>query len=124
LLIAAVLADSDIKELLELAHELGMNALVEVHTEAELERVLPIGPRLIGVNNRDLQTFEVDFANTGRLRALIPAGIVTVAESGIKTPGDVRRLRDLGVDAVLVGETLVRSKNVFSEAQVLVAAGS
>jgi indole-3-glycerol phosphate synthase len=123
LLIAAVLADGDLKELLELTHELGMNALVEVHTEAELERVLPIKPRVIGVNNRDLQTFKVDFENTGRLRALIPAGIVTVGESGIKSPDDIRRLRDLGVDAVLVGETLVRSKNVYSQTQTLVAAG-
>ena len=124
LLIAAVLSDGDLELLLALTHELGLNALVEVHTEAELERVLPVEPRVIGVNNRNLQTFQVDFENTGRLRALIPAGILTVAESGIKTPDDVRRLRDLGVDAVLVGESLVRSRNAFDQAQALVVAGS
>lgn len=124
LLIAAVLSDGDLRELLNLTHELDMNALVEVHKEEEMERALAVGPRVIGINNRDLQTFEVDFENTGRLRELIPEGVVTVGESGIKTPGDVRRLRDLGIDAVLVGETLVRSKDVFAAAQALVAAGA
>lgn len=123
LLIAAVLGDGDLSSLLELTHKLGMNALVEVHTDAELSRVLPMGPRIIGINNRNLQTFEVDFENTARLRQRIPAEIATVGESGLRTPDDVRAMRDIGVDAVLVGETLVKSKDVFHTARALVRAG-
>jgi indole-3-glycerol phosphate synthase len=123
LLIAAVLGDSDIRDLLKLAHKLGMNALVEVHTEAELARVLPLQPRIIGVNNRNLQTFEVDFANTARLRAMIPDDIVVVGESGLKTAEDVQQMRDIGVDAILVGETLVKSKDTYQAARLMVEAG-
>ncbi|MCI0394582.1 MAG: indole-3-glycerol phosphate synthase TrpC [Chloroflexi bacterium] len=123
LLIAAVLEGGEIAELLALAHQLQMNALVEVHTEQELEQVLPLKPRVVGVNNRNLQTFEVDFETTARLRRLIPAGVLVVAESGIKTPEDVRRLRELGVNAILVGETLVKSKDVYETARTLVQAG-
>jgi indole-3-glycerol phosphate synthase len=100
-----------------------MAVLVEVHTEAELARVLPLAPGIIGVNNRDLQTFEVDFANTARLRALIPGEIAVVGESGLKTPEDIRAMARAGVDAVLIGETLVRSKDVAATARALVAAG-
>lgn len=123
LLIAAVLGDGDLRELLKTTHQLGMNALIEVHTQAELERVLPLNPRLIGVNNRNLQTFAVDFENTARLRRLIPDEAVTVGESGLKTADDVRRMGDIGVDAVLVGETLVRSKDVYETAKRFVEAG-
>jgi indole-3-glycerol phosphate synthase len=123
LLIAAVLGDGDLRELLKSTHQLGMNALVEVHTQAELERALPLNPRLIGVNNRNLQTFAVDFENTARLRRLIPDEVVTVGESGLKTADDVRRMADIGVDAVLVGETLVRSKDVYQTAKRFVEAG-
>jgi len=123
LLIAAVLGEGDLKSLLALTHELGMNALVEVHTQKELEKVLPLNPRIVGVNNRNLQTFEVDFENTARLRAMVPDEIVTVGESGIKRPDDVRQMAAIGVDAVLVGETLVRSKNVERTARALAAAG-
>jgi indole-3-glycerol phosphate synthase len=123
LLIAAVLGDNDIRDLLQLTHKLGMNALVEVHTEEELARVLPLEPRIIGVNNRNLQTFEVDFANTGRLRAMIPEGIVVVGESGLKTADDVQQMRDMGVDAILVGEGLLKSQNVYLAARTLVEAG-
>lgn len=123
LLIVAVLSDSDLKELLALTHELGMNALVEVHTEAELERALAVEPRIIGVNNRNLQTFEVDFENSGRLRRLIPKEIVTVGESGIQTADDVRRMRVLGLNAILVGEALVKSKDVYETTRALVRAG-
>lgn len=124
LLIAAVLSPGELGELLALTHELGMEALVEVHTEAELQSVLAVNPRVIGVNNRNLQTFAVDFENTARLRSLIPDGIVTVGESGIKTVDDVRRMRDIGVDAILVGETLVRSGDVMGTARAFVQAGS
>jgi indole-3-glycerol phosphate synthase len=123
LLIAAVLGSNDLKELLDLTHKLGMNALVEVHTQEELERVLLLGPRVIGVNNRNLQTFQVDFDNTARLRKLIPADVVVVAESGIKTAEDVRFLRHIGVDAILVGESIVTSKDVYKATQALVKAG-
>lgn len=123
LLITAVLSDTEIRDLLQLTHKLGMNALIEVHTQAELERVLSLKPRIIGVNNRNLQTFEVDFANTARLRALIPDDIVVVGESGIKTAHDVTLLREIGVDAVLVGETLVTSNDIARTARQFVNAG-
>lgn len=123
LLIASVLGEGDLTALLDLTHELGMNALVEVHGQGELEKVLPLKPRIVGVNNRNLQTFEVDFANTARLRAEIPDGVLTVGESGIKTPEDVRQMAAIGVDAILVGEALVRSKNVAKSASALAAAG-
>ena len=80
-------------------------------------------PALIGVNNRNLQTFEVDFDNTSRLRAFIPADVAVVGESGLKTPDDVRAMRLAGVDAVLVGETLVRSKDVAATTRAFVNAG-
>ncbi|HEX6384140.1 MAG TPA: indole-3-glycerol phosphate synthase TrpC [Anaerolineae bacterium] len=123
LLIAAVLGDSDLRQLLKLSQQLGMSTLVEVHTREELERVLPLAPRVIGVNNRNLQTFEVDFENTARLRGLVPEGVMVVAESGLKTAEDVRRMRDIGVDAVLVGETLVKSKNIFKTTAAFAGAG-
>ena len=123
LLIASVLGSGDLASLLEVTHELGMNALVEVHTDDELERVLALNPPIVGINNRNLQTFEVDFENTARLRRKIPPGIVTVAESGIKNSDDVRNLTEIGVDAILVGEALVRSKDVFRAARDLVRAG-
>lgn len=123
LLIAAVLSDNDVQSLLTLTHKLGMNALVEVHTEEELERMLPLGPRIIGVNNRNLQTFEVDFANTARLRQMIPADVVTVGESGLKTEDDVREMLKIGVDAILVGETLVKSKDLYGTVASFVKAG-
>jgi indole-3-glycerol phosphate synthase len=124
LLIAAVLSDTDLKELLALTHELDMNALVEVHTEAEVERVLPLQPRIIGVNNRNLQTFEVDLDNSARLHRLIPSHTLTVAESGIQLPEDVRQMRQIGVNAVLVGESLVKSKNRYEATRALVRAGA
>lgn len=123
LLIVSVLGDNDLKSLLDLTRSLGMDALVEVHTRAELERALPLGPRLIGVNNRDLRTFEVDFQNTARLREMIPEHIAMVAESGVKTAEDVRRMADIGVDAVLVGEALVKSKDILKTTRAFVAAG-
>ncbi len=123
LLIAAVLEDGEIADLLTLTRQLGMEALVEVHTEEELERVLPLGPRIVGVNNRNLQTFEVDFENTARLRQIIPDAIVTVGESGLKTAENVKQMGAMGVDAVLVGETLLKSKDVFNTARSFVLAG-
>ena len=123
LLIGAVLGAADMAALLQVTHELGMNALVEVHTREELEKVLPLKPRVVGINNRNLQTFEVDFENTARLRKLIPEDLVVVAESGIKSGEDVQRMADIGVDAILVGESLVRSKDPFAATKELVRAG-
>lgn len=123
LLIAAVLGGGDMQALLRVCRELHMQALVEVHTVQELERVLPLAPRIVGVNNRNLQTFEVDFENTARLRDLVPADIVIVAESGIKSAEDVQRMAQIGVDAILVGESLVRSKDPGAAARALVRAG-
>lgn len=123
LLIAAVLGDSELRDLLALSRKLGMAALIEVHDEDELARVLPLQPRLIGINNRDLQTFEIDFGNTARLRALVPPEIAVVGESGLKTPDDVRAMKAAGVDAVLVGEALVRSKDIGGATRAFVAAG-
>ncbi len=108
LLIMAVLGDADYRDLLAYARELGMEALVEVHDEVELERALRAAPRVVGVNNRDLRTFEVDLSTTARLRPLIPDDVLLVAESGIRGAGDVTTLREMGVDAILVGESLVR----------------
>jgi indole-3-glycerol phosphate synthase len=123
LLIAAVLADGEIRDLLALTRQLGMHALVEVHTEQELRRALPLGARILGVNNRDLNTFKVDFENTARLRRLIPDDLVAVGESGLKTTSDVERMYELGVDAILVGETLVKSQEPLEMAKAFVRSG-
>jgi indole-3-glycerol phosphate synthase len=119
LLIVSVLTDRELSDLLALTRELGMEALIEVHDEAELTRALAIKPAIIGINNRDLRTFQVDFTTTERLRPLIPPGITVVAESGIQTPGDVRHLGQLNVDAMLIGETLVRAKNIPAKVREL-----
>lgn len=105
LLIAAVLGDADLKALIRLTDSLGMQALVEVHDEAELDRALAVNAPMIGVNNRNLNTFQVDMENTGRLRAMIPADKVVVGESGIKDEADVARMAEMGCDAILIGET-------------------
>ena len=110
LLIAAVLGDNDLKRLLAETRRTGMEALVEVHDEAEAERAVALGAQVIGVNNRDLRTFTVDLSVTARLRPLIPADRVVVSESGIHTAADVQRLAALGVDAMLVGESLVTAR--------------
>ena len=113
LLIAAVLPDGPLVELLALARELGLGALVEVHDEEELERVLRTDAEVIGINNRDLRTFHTDIAVTERLRARIPEGRIVVSESGIQAREDAQRVRALGVHAVLVGEALMTSDNVI-----------
>lgn len=123
LLIVRVLSDSELHDLFRLTHKLGMKALVEVHTAEEMARALAVGPQIVGVNNRNLQTFEVDFDNTARLRDMVPADVILVGESGIKTADDVVRMAAIGVDAILVGETLVRSKDIYQIARSFVAAG-
>lgn len=108
LLIVAVLGDNELRALHQLARSLGMHALVEVHDETELDRALAIDPTIIGVNNRNLKTFDVDIDNTARLRARIPAGIAVVGESGIRNADDVARMAAMGCDAILVGETFCK----------------
>jgi indole-3-glycerol phosphate synthase len=109
LLIAAILVQEQLRDYLQMAAELGMDVLVEVHDEKELEKSLAAGSRIIGINNRDLRDFTVDLATTIRLRQEIPDIIPVVSESGIKDRHDIRMLQDHGVTAVLVGESLMRS---------------
>lgn len=111
LLICSILSREQTKEYLKLTHELGMSALVEVHTEKEVDQALEAGAEIIGVNNRNLQDFSVDVSNSLRLRPLVPPSVVFVAESGIKTREDIRILAENGVDAVLIGETLMLSRD-------------
>ena len=112
LLIAAILEDAQLKDLIEQARELEMEALVEVHDEAQVERALVAGADLIGINNRDLHTFDVDLGTTERLRKLVPDDKVVVSESGIRGLEDVERLAESGIHAVLVGEALITAKDV------------
>ncbi|MDR2921771.1 MAG: indole-3-glycerol phosphate synthase TrpC [Treponema sp.] len=109
LLICALLDGDTLAHYIKTAAELGMSALVEIHGGSEAEQAVRAGARIIGINNRDLKTFKVDLAVTARLRSLVPAGILTVAESGIKSPDDVRALSGLNLDAALVGESLMRA---------------
>ena len=112
LLIAAILDDVALRDLTAQARDLDMDALVEVHDEAQVERALNAGADLIGINNRDLRTFDVDLATTERLRPLIPDDKVVVSESGIESKADVERLATCGVHAVLVGEALITAPDV------------
>ena len=109
LLICAILSREQLKGYLELAHSLGMSALVEAHDEAEIKTAVDIGAKIIGVNNRNLKNFNVDTGNSAKLRELVPKDIVFVSESGIQTAEDVENLREIGVNAVLIGETLMRA---------------
>lgn len=112
LLIAAILDDSRLEDFQALAADLTMDSLVEVHTEAEVERVLRIGARLIGINNRDLATFKTDLETTFRLTREIPEDRVVVSESGIARREDVERLREAEVDAALIGEAFLKSPDI------------
>ena len=111
LLICALLSADMIRYYLKICDELGMSALVEVHDENEVVEAVEAGARIIGVNNRNLKTFEVDIENAIRLRSRVPEHILFIAESGISTPEDIGRLRAAGVNGVLIGETLMRSKD-------------
>ncbi len=123
LLIAALLKGNVLRDLRLEAEGLGMQSLVEVHDEAEVEHALAAGATIIGVNNRDLRNFEIDFDTTARLRPLIPDTCILVSESGINGADDVARLKEIGADAMLVGERLVRSKDVGARVWELVQAG-
>ncbi|HWQ79416.1 MAG TPA: indole-3-glycerol phosphate synthase TrpC [Anaerovoracaceae bacterium] len=109
LLICALLDQETLEDYIQTAHKLGLSALVEAHTEPEVRMAVTAGARIIGVNNRDLKTFELDINTSIRLRGLTPNDVLFISESGIKTPEDIARLRENKVDAVLIGETLMRS---------------
>jgi indole-3-glycerol phosphate synthase len=109
LLIARAVPPDDLKRLLDAAAEAGLQALVEVHDEAEVERAVGAGAPCIGINNRDLHTFQTSLETTLRLRPRIPPDRLVVSESGLQTPQDVRRVAAAGVDAILVGEALLRA---------------
>lgn len=109
LLICAILSKEQLSEYLGIAHSLGLSALVEAHDEDEVRTALSVGAGIIGVNNRDLRTFTVDINNSARLRKLVPPDVLFVSESGIKTAADIEALRSNGTNAVLIGETLMRS---------------
>ena len=111
LLICTLLDTDTIVRYLSLCRELGLAALVEAHNEAEIASAVSTGARIIGVNNRDLKDFSVDFSNAARLRNQIPPECIYVAESGVKGPEDVAALRSIGADAALIGETLMRSED-------------
>ena len=119
LLIAAILSEEQMRTFRELAATYGMAALVEVHADDELERGLASGAEIVGVNNRNLHTFDVDLATSERLAARIPAGILKVTESGIHTHADVERMLAAGFQSFLVGEHLMKSKDPAAALQVL-----
>jgi indole-3-glycerol phosphate synthase len=123
LLIAAVLPSDRIAELLELTRALGMTAVVEVHDEGEVERVLGLAPRVVGINNRNLRDFSVDLETFERLRSLLPDDVLVIGESGVHTAADVRLLARMGADAVLVGEALVTAPDVAAKVRELVSGG-
>lgn len=109
LLICSILGEAEIKEYIHVCDDLGLSALVEAHDEKEVQTALNAGARIIGVNNRNLKDFSVNTDNSRKLRELIPTNILFVSESGVKTAEDVAALREVGADAVLIGETLMRA---------------
>ena len=119
LLIAAVLDKYKLKDYFDIANDLGISSLFEIHNEEELEKVLNLNPRIIGVNNRDLKTFEVDINNSVRLRKLIPNNIIFVSESGIKCREDIKTLEENKTNAVLIGESLMTKKDKEKEIKKL-----
>lgn len=119
LLIAAVLDKYKLKDYFEIANSLGLSSLFEIHNEEELEKILNLNLRIIGVNNRDLKTFEVDINNSVRLRKLIPNNIIFVSESGIKCREDIKILEENKTNAVLIGETLMIKKDKEKEIKKL-----
>ena len=121
LLIAAVLNQEQLKELVSLSHSLGLRCLVELHNTGEVERAVLSGAEIIGINNRDLNTFTVDITTTRRLRPLIPQERIVISESGIKSKRDIEKLGKWGVDAVLVGEALVTAGDVMAKMKELLS---
>jgi len=114
LLIAAILSDWQLRAFKHMAFRFGMDALVEIHDETEAKRAVASGCHFIGINNRNLNTFEVDLATTEKLRPMLPAEAIVVGESGVSTREDAQRLKNAGVDALLVGESLMKSGDAAS----------
>ncbi len=115
LLIVAILDDALLRDMLARARELGLDALVEVHNEAEAERAVGAGVTLFGINNRDLHSFKVDLGTTERVRPLLPAEAIVIGESGVHTKADVERLHRAGVRAILVGEAFMTAPDVAAK---------
>lgn len=111
LLICSILSESEIRHCIGICDELGISALVEVHNEEEIGMAVRAGARIVGVNNRNLKDFSVDTENSRRLRKMVPDSIIFVAESGVKTADDIAVLREIGADAVLIGETLMKASD-------------
>ena len=111
LLICSILSEEQVRDYIGICDTLGLSALVEAHDEAEVAMAVRAGARMIGVNNRNLKDFTVDTANSRRLRELIPGDVLFVSESGVKSAEDIRLLREIGADAVLIGETLMRAED-------------
>lgn len=109
LLIVSILTQEELKHYINISDELGLSALVEAHDQFELEQALKAGARIVGVNNRNLKDFSVDTDNSRRLREMVPKEVLFVSESGVSGAEDVKRLRDIGADAVLIGESLMRA---------------
>lgn len=109
LLICSILSDRELKEYMEICDRLGLSALTEAHDAEEIHRALRAGARIIGVNNRNLKNFSVNTENSQRLRELVPPEVMFVSESGVRSAEDIRRLHEIGADAVLIGETLMRA---------------
>lgn len=123
LLIAAILTEKEVEEFICLGHSLGMDALVEVHNEEELNRVLDTSAKIIGINNRNLRDLTVDLNTTLRLKKRIPKDKIVISESGIRTKEDVELLKNAGVNAVLIGQTLMQSENIKEKVKELGLAG-
>lgn len=111
LLIVSILSEKEISEYIKICDTLGISALVETHSEEEVKIAVAAGARIIGVNNRNLKDFSVNTDNSRKLRELVPADILFVSESGVKTPGDIKILQEIGADAVLIGETLMKAED-------------
>lgn len=111
LLICAILSDMQLRDFITCASSLGLSALVEAHDENEIERALKAGAEIVGVNNRNLKDFSVDHSNSAKLRSLVPENVLFVAESGVSTAEDVKKIYKAGADAVLIGEALMRAKD-------------
>lgn len=120
LVIMASVTDAEARELVTVAHDLGMDVLVEVHDMQELERAIPLGTRLIGINNRDLRTFEVTLETTEIMAPYVPSDRIVVCESGMSSHSDVTRLRNAGVHTFLVGASLMRQQDVTNATRSLI----
>jgi indole-3-glycerol phosphate synthase len=119
LLIVAILTTEKLSELLQLSHQLGMMSLVEVHTERELNIAVRSNAKIIGINNRDLNTFKVDLQTTARLRPLIPPDRIVVSESGIRSRQDMNNLKEWGINAALIGEALMTAPDIAAKMKEL-----